>query len=506
MTTGSSVNSNPVSNQTYTVTATEGTCTATGTVTVAVVAHLTITVTPINPAVCLGDSITLNAGGAATFVWSSLGTTAMNCLNCPSPDAAPVVATTYKVVGTSGACSDSTTVTVNINSLPNTNITGKGAICSGATDSLFAHAVGNGPFTYAWSGTASVNDTILVNTANTYTLTTTDVNGCSQTATQVVTVNSNPTVTLVGNVITGFGICPGKTDTLVANVTGSGPFIYQWNNGAGIKDTALATTVSTYSVIVTDTHGCVKAAHQAVTANSAPTATITGDVLGGKTICNMNDTLLAHPVGHAPFTYMWNTGGMADSAVVHSPGTYTVTVTDNIGCSAAITANVTANAGAITVTGTNLVVAVGGRDTLTAHGGVSYLWSTGSHVDTTMFSIGAPTTYTVSGVDVNGCHDVVTYFVNVGPLNVPNIVEAQGVTLYPNPAASTINLAFKMTSAEKAAVIQVINVRGEEISNTSTVINDGQVMPIDISSLPQGLYFVKITTDSKTTLMRFIKQ
>jgi len=431
VTTGSSVNANPVTTITYTIVGTTGTCSGKDSAVVSVASSLSVSVLPASPTICMGNNVTLNANGASTFTWRS--STGLSCTTCPSPSANPTITTTYTVVGSSGTCSDSANVVVTVNTLPNASVTGNisgNTICAGNTDSLTANATGNGPFTYSWTD-GSTNDTALVvpvNT-NTVTVTVTDMNGCSNMASQTVTVNAVPAITITGNVISGTVICKGGMDTLMANAVGNGPF-----------------------------------------------------------------------------SYNWSTSGTNDTVVVSNANVYLVTVTDANGCTHTSSTNVTNNISSLGITGTSSVNA-GAGDTLTANGGTNYMWSTGSTSDTTMIAPMMQTTYSVTGVDFNGCVDTATFIVMINPpLSVNSLSISDNTTLYPNPAVTTVNLSFKMAGSGKSAIIKLIDLTGKEVMSTNTTISNGQVMPIDISGLTMGTYFVKIITENSSQVVRFIKQ
>jgi len=90
-----------------------------------------IVITPSSASICTGASISLLASGATNYSWSP--STGLSCTSCPNPVATPTSTTTYQVVGSTGPCSDSTTITITVSSSINTLDTA--LICAG--DSLF---------------------------------------------------------------------------------------------------------------------------------------------------------------------------------------------------------------------------------------------------------------------------------------------------------------------------------------------------------------------------------
>ena len=115
------------------------------------------------------------------------------------------------------------------------------AVCSGAAETL----TGSGASSYVWSNGVTNGAVFNPTTTNTYTVTGTDANGCANTATQLINVNTLPTV--IANA-TSSSVCNGGSVTL----TGSGASSYSWSGGVtnGVAFNPNITT--TYTVTGTD--------------------------------------------------------------------------------------------------------------------------------------------------------------------------------------------------------------------------------------------------------------
>jgi hypothetical protein len=69
---------------------------------------------------------------------------------------------------------------------------------------------------------------------------------------------------------------------------------------------------------------------------------------------------------------------------------------------------------------------------------------------------------------------------------------------YPNPTTGTINVEY---NSHTPVQFDVINMLGENVLSQNT--NNTKNTTIDVSSLTKGLYFLQMTTDSKTTSLKF---
>jgi len=107
--------------------------------------------------------------------------------------------------------------------------------------------------------------------------------------------------------------------------------------------------------------------------------------------------------------------------LITTSGTYSVTVTDDIGCSASNSIIVTVNPWpSISITG-DLILCEGESTTLTASGSDSYLWEGGLTSSSITVSPTETTTYTVTGTDANNCTATYPIAVTVNPLPTPSI-------------------------------------------------------------------------------------
>jgi len=344
---------------------------------------------------CQGGSATLDAGGGYySYVWgaafniSILGTTETLVITSPG---------TYTVKVTDGnGCTGSTSQTMTQNHGPAPVITGPATFCQGDSITLDA---GSGYNSYAWNNNiigagylhGSTQEIITVSSSGTYTVTVTDGNGCTGSASQAATVNPLPVSTVSG----GGTVCGGATLPNVSMaLTGTAPWslTYAINGIAQAPVNVQASpyvitkaAAGTYTVTaLNDAHctGTSFTGSATVTVNTAPAAVISS---GGFTSFCTSLTLTATPV--TGVTYQWVKGTASISGA--TTGSYTATATGSYSCKiqgacGTTTSNVMAitkiAAPPATITGpastclSNSGTAYTGTVTLTANAGTGYTW------------------------------------------------------------------------------------------------------------------------------------
>jgi len=259
---GTTVPLHPTITAIYTVTGVDGNnCTGTNTITITVIQPPSISVTANPPVICPGDSSLLTAAGAQSFAWTPSATLAY-------PEGSPVMAgpvqsTTYTVKGMndyiSFSCSDSAQVTVNVAPIPALNINpATSLICPGSPVTLTASGAGAAG-QYNWSPQGGLNTTtgaVVVASPTvtvTYTVHGTDMYGCQNTASAVVSVQDGMQIVSISPEQI---ICVGQSSSISVSVTGgSGNYNYTWSGGGttGSNQTYVSPgATTTYTVTITD--------------------------------------------------------------------------------------------------------------------------------------------------------------------------------------------------------------------------------------------------------------
>ncbi|MEO5644701.1 MAG: PKD domain-containing protein [Bacteroidia bacterium] len=468
---GAVITRTPAATTTYTVTGTSTGCSSTATVTVIVGAPPVVTVSAASASICTGSSATLTGSGAATYTWMP------GSLSGTSVTVSPVATTTYTVTGSTGpGCTNTATLTVTVNPLPSVSATTSNAtICNGNTASITA----SGASTYTWMPGSLTGTTITdaPSVTTTYTVTGTDVNGCTNSATQLITVTTTPTVTATTTAAT---ICDGSSTTLTAS--GAPSFNWMPGNLTGTTVTVSPSATTTYTVTGTAANGCMATTTSTITVDPTPvvTATISNtSVCGGATI-----TLTAN----GATTYNWMPGNMSGASVSTIPvssTTYTVTGTEPTGCFSAATVAVIVNSNpTVSATISNGIICAGTSVTLSASGASTYDWQPVNLQNATVND--APTSsvnYTVTGTDANGCINTAIISVTVNPLPVVAATVSSNAVCF----GTLINLTGTGASTY---TWQPVNLNGATVSDTPASSTTYTVTGTDLNGC--------VNTDSAT--------
>jgi len=371
---------------------------------------------------CQGGSVILSApAGYASYLWNS-GQTSQS-----------ITVTTngvYNVIVTDAfGCTSlpSADVTVTVNPIPATPvITASGPLnfCAGGSVTLSAPA---GHASYLWSN-GETTQSIMVTASGVFSVTVSDIFGCTSMPSVTVTVNVNPYPATP--VITAIGpttFCNGGSVILSAT---SGFASYLWSNGATTQNITV-TTSGVYTVVVSDAIGCTSqpSAPVSVTVMQPPTPTIVAN--GATSFCDGGSVTLTAPAGYA--AYLWSNGETTQMINVTVSGSYSVQVTDAMGCISnpsniiVVTVYSPAVPPIIVALGPT-TICFGGNVTLSAPAGyASYTWSNGQTTRNIVVSTSG--TYYVVVTDVNGCSSAASNSITVDVVPVPTAIAGPNATV-----------------------------------------------------------------------------
>lgn len=354
---------------TFTVTITDSNgCTDSETVSVTVFPEATaaIVVTEMSGTtnndgnLCFDDQLTLTASGGVSYAWSNGANGSV--LN----DFPPVGMHTYTVTVTDlNGCTASTETTVEVFDLPIADITvvdmsaqndDDGLICFGDDATLTATGANGG--TYLWSN-GSATDFITVSPAvgqHTYTVTVTDLNGCTDTDQFMIEVFALPMPTITIAETSGLAnndgtLCAGD-DLTLTGVDADPMTVFEWTlpNGTVLVGnplmvTNIDNTLNGVFTVTADNNGCTNTATVTITVSDPPDpVVIEYDGSGANfTVCTDEMFSLDATVGSGSgtYTYSWtlpngstqsgNPISFTANQAAHQ-GVWNVTVTDNFGC------------------------------------------------------------------------------------------------------------------------------------------------------------------------------
>ncbi|MFY9407681.1 MAG: gliding motility-associated C-terminal domain-containing protein [Bacteroidales bacterium] len=374
---------------------------------------------PLNDSICIGDSITLTASGASTILWFDDND---NLIGWGSQIIiSPTSNTNYFVVGVQSGCSKTQSINIKVFQPPIVNAGNDTIICS--LDSISLHASASNYLNIQWTsnGTGNYTNTNDLNTiyipstqdwANgsvILTLTASGYADCPDAHDQL-TINFIDVPDLISS--TDTTICEGESVTISAN--GANSFL--WSEGSNTSSIIVSPSLNTTYYVTGSIDICQRIDSFIVYVNPAPIFNLGNDT----TIC-YNDSVTIHaPLGFAG--YQWNTGDTTNfiSVIPTDTTTYTVTVTNEYGCTASddITINVRPDLGIDA--GADQSICEGQSTVLSASGGISYIWSTGETTANITVTPTDTTVYYVTGTD-GICNDIDSVIVNVYP-NLINLI------------------------------------------------------------------------------------
>jgi gliding motility-associated-like protein len=230
---------------------------------------------------------------------------------------------------------------------------------------------------------------------------------------------ANPCTNLTLNITSENDIsCNGANDgsATVSATGGNGSYTYTWTPGAlnGSSQSNLAP--GSYTVNAIDTDGCAGSILVEITEPSAIVASGTAT----PATCGNNDGEITLTVngGTPSYSFTWSNGATSQSITGLAPGAYSVTVTDQSGCTTTANDIVDAlNGPTISIDNSNDVSCNGladGSASVSAtggSGGYSYNWIPGNLTGASQSSLSAGS-YDVTVTDSDGCPSTITIIID----------------------------------------------------------------------------------------------
>ena len=214
--------------------------------------------------------------------------------------------------------------------------------------------------------------------------------------------------------------------------------------------------------------------------------------------------------GTAPYTYSWSSGATSSAAMALCVSTYTVTITDNVGCTVSKTASITAQSPpSLTVNSVNAscsTCADGSASvTPTGTGPFTYVWTPSGGTSDTAKAL-VPGTYNVCVTNiVTSCDSCTSVTVSFGS-GITNYSTVNNLLkIYPNPVNDFIDLEFN-TSISGPAIISIVNILGEEVYSEQVEPLSHEVKKLSMYGRPSGIYFVNVRCKDFTIRQKVIKE
>jgi len=435
----------------------------------------------------LGDSITCNGGcdGSATaivtgglppytYLWDDgfSQTTATAITLCAQGYSVQIIDSNGCIISAAVIIYEPPPIIVAISPVAATCGFANGSVSSIVTN-------GTAPFTYLWTN-GCVNANCFGLASGNYSVTVSDINGCSSIGNASVVDSGGPAATMIDSVDIS---CNGGSDgsAIVSVTDGAPPYTYSWNT-TPLQTNTLATGLSAglYTATILDVLGCETAVSVSLTEPPLVQVTITTinpSCSGG--FDGQISSLASGGTG--PYTYSWSSGCVSSTCTGLIAGAYFVTVTDAFSCtgtSSGVLGDPAPLVMNVIETSISCNSACDGSALVVPGGGVppyTYSWSNG---DTNQIADNlCAGNYTISLSDANGC------------LSVSSAIITQPAALIVTiPISNDIDCNGNCTGFAQSSVTGGVSPYNYLWSTTSTLSQ--------ITSLCVGSYILTVTDDN----------
>lgn len=379
----------------------------------------------ITPATCSAQGtisgLVVNApAGISTYQWN--GTLSVNANLTAGPGSYTLV-----VTDNDGCTATSGPHVINMTDGPTiggTPVLANATCNTGGSISGITVSGGATPYTYSWSNSTETTLNISGLTANAYTLTVTDANGCVVTSgPHNITMDAVPTISGTPTIVHETCLALGSITGLTVS-GGVGTLSYEWNGITASEANLAAASAGFYTLVVTDQNGCTATSGpHTITAPVLPT--IEGSPIITPITCTVPGTItgLSASGGSAPYNYLWNSMPATVNLSTTITGNYTLTVIDANGCSVTSGPHTVGEAATPAFSGTPIITDVtcnslGSITGINVSGGAApytYEWNGVGSTSIDLLNVGAGA-YTLVVTDANGCTAT----------SGPHVINAQG--------------------------------------------------------------------------------
>ncbi len=301
--------------------------------------------------------------------------------------------------------------------------------------------------------------------------------------------------------------CFGANDGAISYDVDGGtpPFSFQWSNGDSIQNINNL-TAGNYDLTISDVAGCIGEKTFNIT---EPALLQTLSVDQNDIFCYGNNTgfIKTQAIGGTPnYTYNWSNNTITKDIDNLVAGNYTLTVTDNNGCSDTTIYTIT-QADSLDIQVTTAMDSAGlglGTAVVAVNGGTPnyvYQWGLNAGGQTTPTLTGLTSgVYRVAVTDANGCVKIDSAVIVA--VDVNDILGVEAFTIFPNPAQDylNINIAFANTAAIK---MDLLDINGRIIQSKNETTDHWQTS-LNIENLTKGIYIIRISIDGMILTKRVL--
>jgi gliding motility-associated-like protein len=334
-----------------------------------------------------------------TYNWSPNSETTATASN--------LAAGTYTVTVTDlNNCSAIETFIINLSDVPSAilNTTQNSCGLNNGAISVIATG-GTTPYTYTWSPNIGNTANISNLSPGNYSVTVTDANNCSVNVATVL----NPSNALVTSATATQSSCGLNNGGISVTATGGTiPYTYTWSPNIGNTANHSNLSPGNYSVTVTDANNCTQTETITINTSTSPSASV--DYTDVKCFGDNNGSIsVTLQSGNPPYTYSWSPAIGSGNQISNLPaGTYSVSITDNSGCTLSETVTIQEPLPlSVTATGTHTScdIPLGSlaANSTGGNGDITYTWQPG-HLQGANQNNLAHGVYTVTATDKNDCN------------------------------------------------------------------------------------------------------
>lgn len=448
---------------------------------------------------CTGDSLTLTSSPALSYLWTPGNST----------DSSITISTTgyytVKVTGANGCTSSTsqpvqeynipsgiTLETINNQIVPSTfgyyaiwllngdTISPTASLAFTPTVAGYYSAIiFNNPACYMITDSIYVDPTVI--TVHTYP----DFYVCMNGAAELINTNH-----IIG------GLPPYTT--IWTSVSGN---LIDFGNGESYMDSIVSDEICIFTV--TDSQGLTGVDTVLISVDSLSIGLSGSLSFTCASVCN--GQLIATPTGISPYNFNWSNGATTIIASGLCEGTYRITITDSIGCTASDSATVLTDSVGLDLTISSTTCIGCDNGTITADvaneiGSIQYFITPaiGTSIGN-VFSLLPPGIYEICISDSNQCVVCKTDTIFEDPTGLNENIEI-AFSVFPNPAREEILIHLNNLSYNKFYSVEDVQGRKLLIGNI-----EENVTRVDLTGLLPGLYYIR-TNDSSQKFQRFIKE